>query len=100
MQENSIGMKQELFKRLILPFYLPLLSLIASIMVIISKDSYNYRKFQFFLFSVGTSIIIFSEVSVRYISVSNFLVLFFSCMPIIFFITFYLFILNKLKFLK
>ena len=98
--KNSYTMKQELFKRLVLPFYLPLLSLIASIMVINSKDSYNYRRFQFFLFFIGTSIIIFSEVSVRYTSMSNFLVLFFSCMPIIFFITFYLFLLNKLKFLK
>ena len=62
-EKNSKNMKQELFKRLILPFYLPLLSLIASIMVINSKDSYNYQKFQFFLFFIGTSIIIFSEVS-------------------------------------
>jgi lipopolysaccharide export system permease protein len=99
-EKNSKNMKQELFKRLILPLYLPLLSLIASIMVINSKDSYNYQKFQFFLFFIGTSIIIFSEVSVRYTSISNFLILFFSCMPIIFFITFYLFLLNKLKFLK
>jgi len=98
--KNSYTMKQELFKRLVLPFYLPLLALIASIMVINSKDSYNYRRFQFFLFFIGTSIIIFSEVSVRYTSVSNFLVLFFSCMPIIFFITFYLFLLNKLRFSK
>ena len=57
--KNSYTMKQELFKRLVLPFYLPLLSLIASIMVINSKDSYNYRRFQFVLFFIGTSIIIF-----------------------------------------
>jgi lipopolysaccharide export system permease protein len=99
-EESSKMMKQELFKRLLLPFYLPLLSLIASFIIINSKDSFNYRRFQFFLFFIGTSIIIFSEVSVRYTSMSNFLILFFSCMPIIFFITFYLFLLNKLRFLK
>ena len=94
------SIKQELFKRLILPFYIPLLSLIASIMIIKSKDSYNYQKFQFFLFFIGTSIIIFSEVSVRYSSINNSLAILFSAMPIIFFTIFYLLLINKLKFLK
>ena len=93
-------MKQELFKRLILPFYLPLLSLIATLMIIKSKDSFNYRKFQFLLFFTGTLMIIFSEVSVRYTSINNFLVMLFSIIPIIFFISFYIFLLNKLRFSK
>ena len=65
-EENSKSMKQELFKRIILPFYLPLLSLIATFIIIKSKDSYNYQKLQFLLFFIGTVIIIISEVSVRY----------------------------------
>ena len=99
-EENSKNMKQELFKRLILPFYLPLLSLIATLMIIKSKDSYDYQKFQFLLFIIGTAVIIISEVSVRYTSINNFLVFLFSAVPIIFFISFYLFLINKLKFLK
>jgi lipopolysaccharide export system permease protein len=99
-ENNSKSMKQELFKRLILPFYLPLLSLIATLMIIKSKDSFNYRKFQFLLFFTGTLMIIFSEVSVRYTSINNFLVMLFSIMPIIFFISFYIFLLNKLRFSK
>ena len=93
-------MKQELFKRLILPFYLPLLSLIATFIIIKSKDSYNYQRLQFLLFFIGTLIIVISEVSVRYTSINNFLIFLFSAIPIIFFISFYLLLLNKLKFLK
>jgi len=100
-KKNSKNMKQELFKRIILPFYLPLLSLIATFMIIKSKDSYNYHKFQFLLFFIGTATIIISEVSVRYTGINNFLVLlFFAAIPIIFFTIFYLFLLNKLKFVK
>ncbi len=99
-ENNSKNMKQELFKRFILPLYLPILALIATFMIIKSKDSYNYQRLQFLLFSIGTSIIIFSEISVRYTSINNLLVAIFSTMPIIFFITFYIFLSNKLKFLK
>jgi len=100
-KKNSKSMKQELFKRIILPFYLPLLSLIATFMIIKSKDNYNYYKFQFLLFFIGTAIIIISEVSVRYTGINNILVLlFFSAIPIIFFTIFYLFLLGKLKFVK
>jgi lipopolysaccharide export system permease protein len=98
-KKNSESMQQELFKRIILPFYLPLLSLIATFIIIKSKDSYNYQKFQFLLFFIGTAIIIISEVSVRYTDINNFsVVLFFAAVPIIFFTIFYLFLLNKLKF--
>jgi lipopolysaccharide export system permease protein len=97
-EENSKSMKQELFKRIILPFYLPLLSLIATFIIIKSKDSYNYQKLQFLLFFIGTVIIIISEVSVRYSSINNYLSILFSTIPIIFFIGFYYFLINQLKF--
>ena len=72
---------------------------IATFMIIKSKDSYNYHKFQFLLFFIGTATIIISEVSVRYTDINNFsVVLFFAAVPIIFFTIFYLFLLNKLKF--
>jgi len=99
--KNSKNMKQELFKRIILPFYLPLLSLIAAFVIIKSRDSYNYHKFQLLLLFIGIVIIIISEVSVRYTSINNISVLlFFASIPIIFFTIFYCFLLNKLKFLK
>ena len=99
-EENSKNMKQELFKRFVLPFYLPLLSLIATFIIIKSKDSYDYQKLQFLLFLVGTMVVVISEVSVRYSSINNFLSLLFSTIPIMFFIGFYFLLLNKLKFSK
>ena len=99
-EKNSKSMKQEIFKRIILPFYLPLLSLIASILIIKSKDSFNYQRFRFILFFIGTVVIIFSEISVRYTGIHDFLILLFSIMPIIVFTVFYFSLLKKLKFSK
>ena len=99
-EENAKNMNQELFKRFILPFYIPLLSLIATFLIIKSKDSYGYQNFQFLLFFTGTAIIIISEVTVRYTSINNLLIILFAFVPIIFFSSFYVFLNNKLKFSK
>ena len=98
--ENSKNMKQELFKRIIIPLYLPLLALIASFLIIRSKDHFNYQKFQLILFIIGTLIIIFSEVSVRYSSLNDKLSIIFFIIPIILLIISYSFLLTRLKILK
>jgi lipopolysaccharide export system permease protein len=98
--ENSKNMKQELFKRIIVPLYLPLLALIALYLIIKSKDHFNYQTFRFILFTVGTLTIIFSEISVRYSSLNDKLSILFFIIPIVLFSIFYLFLLTRLKFLK
>ena len=99
-ENNSKGMKQELFKRLIIPFYLPLISLIAAMLIMLSKDHYSYNTFRIILFLIGTLSIIFSEVSVRYSSISEMMTLTFMLVPVLLFIIAYTFLLNRLRILR
>ena len=97
-KKNSKNMKQELFKRIIIPLYLPLISLIATMLVIMSKDSYRYTNFKLFLFFTGITTIIFSEVSIRYSTINNFMTTIFFVVPLFLFLATYLILFNKLKY--
>ena len=98
-KKNSKNIKHELFKRIVIPFYLPLLSLIASILIARSKDHYNYNTFKVTLFFVGTLAIILSEMSVRYSHINYTFSLVFFLFPFFLFTTTYIFISNRLKIL-
>ena len=99
-EENSKSMKQELFKRIIIPFYLPLISLIAAMLIIQSKDHYSYNRFRIVLFILGTLSIIFSEISVRYSIISELTTVIFIIVPILLFILTYILLSNRLKILR
>ena len=58
---------KELFKRLISPFYLPVLILISLLLILTSKENLKYSKNKFFVFFLGFGIIILSESSLGYI---------------------------------
>ena len=88
---------QEVFKRLISPFYLLTLSLIACLIIIKSKDDYEYFKHKFGLFILGIITIIISEISIKYSSTSTIQNIHIYSLPILFLVTFYLYIKLKLK---
>ena len=95
-QENSFdSITEELFKRIIKPFFIPLIILISSLIIFSNKDSYKYSKFQYLLFSLGFFIIIISEISSRYLGNIKFET--FITFPIIIFIFSYLLLILKLK---
>ena len=88
---------QEITKRFISPFYLIVLSLIASLIIIKSKDEQKYGSYKFIIFILGVVTIIVSEISIKYSSV-NFLQNFYIyAIPILFFILIYLYFLISLK---
>ena len=65
--KNSNGVyKHEFFKRLYSPLYIPLLALISSLLILRSKENYNFQKFRNFIFILGISFIILSEITTRY----------------------------------
>ena len=64
--KNLDASYQEVFKRIILPFYLPILSLIACLIIIKSKDDYKFIKYKLLLFIFGVITIILSELSIKY----------------------------------
>ena len=81
------NIKQELLKRVYLPFYLPLLALIACFLILKSKDNHEYTNFKFKLFLIGIAFLIISEVSIRYAGSDNKFSLIFILVPIILFIS-------------
>jgi len=97
-QLDNIKMSfQEIFKRIILPFYLPVLTLIASLIIIKSKDDYEFFKYKFGLFILGVMTIIISEVSIRYSSSNILENIFFVSLPILLFFFIYIYFKVKLR---
>ncbi len=93
---------KELFKRFVVPLYLPLLILISSINLLITKESPNYFKFRFLIFLFGIMVIVISESSLGFIQNLFMNNLFLILLPIILFlilysVLFYKFKLNNIK---
>ena len=93
--KNIQNILKELYKRFIIPFYIPLLSLIPLILITSSKENSNYNKLRLITFLIGLGVIIFSETTIRLIS--NILVYDagMAIIPFIMILFFYLFLFNK-----
>ena len=72
IQSNLNNVIKELYKRFIIPFYIPSLMLIILFLILKSKENINYFRYRIFIFLFGFSIIITSEMSLRFIE-DNFL---------------------------
>jgi len=93
---------EELYKRFVIPFYIPILILISQLLIIKSKEDKNYSKYKFIIFLIGVMIIIFSETTLNKIN-SNFLEnmkLIFLPIMITLTLYFFYFYIFKLKFIK
>tara|TARA_A100001234_G_C12604234_1_gene376426 strand:- start:564 stop:1343 length:780 start_codon:yes stop_codon:yes gene_type:complete len=97
-ENNKINLLKELYKRLIVPFYIPVLMLIPYFLILSSKEKKNYSKLKIITFLIGVITIILSEGVIRFLSLEFFnnLLIFFT--PIMFFLFLYLMFLFKLKF--
>ncbi len=99
--KNSFLIKdiyEEIFKRTINPIYIIILSLISSLLIIKPKKTFSQKYFKFILFISGFLIILFSELSYKFISLTSLLEIIFILLPISFIILFYLTLLIKTKF--
>ena len=94
------NIKQELFKRIYLPLYLPLFALVACFLILKSKDNSEYTNFKFKLFLTGIVFLIISEVSIRYAGLNNKYNLIFILTPIILFLSLRTIFNNQLRFEK
>ncbi len=95
--ENIKNIFKEVYKRLIIPFYIPLLSLIVIILILSSKENPDYYKYKIFTFILGLFFIIFSETTIRLISEDLSKNIFIIILPYINFLILYLFIFKNLK---
>ncbi len=89
---------EEIFKRSINPIYIIILSLVSSLLILKPKISYFQNYFKSFLFIIGFIIIIFSELSYKFITSQVSIEIVFILLPIISILIFYTYILIKSKF--
>ena len=97
-QQNIEGINKEMYKRLFMPLYIFLIGIISSALILKSKNNKNYNFFKLIIFLVGFAAIVFSEVSVQFISLNIINNLFLTLSPIIISLVFYIFIKINLKF--
>ena len=91
------NLTQEIYKRTVLPFYVPILCIIASLVVLKSSNSDRFKNFKLKIFFSGIIIIIFSQISINTVSISIPTAIITLCVPFILLSISYLFFLNKNK---
>ena len=95
--QNIKNIFKEFYKRFVIPFYIPILTLIPFLLITSSKENSKYQKLRLFTFLTGLIIIIFSETTIRFISktfLHNFSL---TVIPLILFISLYFFLFYKFK---
>ena len=70
--DNIDNILKELYKRIIIPLYIPVLILISLLLIFKSKENINYPRYRILIFLVGFVTIILSEMTIRLIN-ENFL---------------------------
>ena len=96
-ENNKLNMLKELYKRLLVPFYIPILMLVPYLLILSSKEKTNYSKLKLITFTMGVIIIIFSEGIIRFVSKELIDNLFIFLAPLIIFLILYFIFLFKLN---
>ncbi len=89
-KDSNKNVSQELYKRIYLPMYIPLICLIASLLIFTSKENIHYNKYKLSIFIFGFILIFSSEISIKYIGINFLLDKFLFFFPIILFFISYL----------
>ena len=98
-EKNKLkNINQELYKRFIKPIYLPILTLICCFLFTFSKEQMNYTFKTIKVFLSIFSILVVSEILLRYIEASNIYFLLLISVPLIIYFTIYIFLINKVKY--
>ena len=93
--KNKIS--QELFSRIFKPFYIPLLALIGSLLLIKSKNSQGFSNYKFKIFALGVVTISLSEITTKFYSANfneSFLIF---IVPFIIFLILYLYLKKQFR---
>jgi len=95
--KNLDNIIAELYKRLIVPLYIPSLMLVSLLLIIHSKERIDYSKYRISIFLIGFFIIILSESTLRFVNKSfenNFIII---LIPIFLIIILYGYFLMKFR---
>ena len=96
-KDNIDNIIKELYKRIIIPLYIPVLILISLLLLLKSKENINYPRYRILIFLIGFGAIIISEMTIRLINVDFIKNLKFFIIPIILVISLYLNYLIKFR---
>ncbi len=96
--ENINNLIKEVYKRIFVPFYIPVLMLVALLLIIKSKESTNFFVRRIYIFSLGFFVIIFSETSLRMLDNEIFQNIKIVIIPFILIIILYLIFFNSFNF--
>ena len=96
---NSIEdeIDQELFKRFYKPLYIPLIAIMCCFLIIVPKNNIAYKKNRKIIFLLTFLIIVLSEASLRYSTISNLATFFYLIAPWLSFFIIYIIFYNKAK---
>ncbi len=97
-KKNLHNIYKEIYKRFLIPVYIPLLVLIPFLLILSSKENLNYSKLKTITFLTGLFFIIFSETTIKLISSGYLENIMISLMPFIFLILLYLIFFKKTNF--
>ena len=92
------SLSEELYKRLILPFYTLIISLIAASLIIEPKSKYFNKFHKINIFLIGSLIIILSQISLKFFLLSVGMVYTILILPLILVIFYYFLLLIFTKF--
>jgi len=98
--DNIDNILKELYKRMIIPLYIPVLILISLLLIFKSKENTNYPRYRVLIFLIGLSTIIISEMTIRLINEDIFNNIKFFIIPIILIVSLYLIYFFKFKFAR
>tara|TARA_X000001036_G_scaffold438051_1_gene484887 strand:- start:1028 stop:2161 length:1134 start_codon:yes stop_codon:yes gene_type:complete len=87
--------KTVLNRRFVLPFYIPIISLICSFLIIKTKKKKNYFFNKYSVFSLSFLILLYAELIVRYTGIFKIVNIFFIISPLILMPIFYLLLIYK-----
>ena len=96
--KNLKNIYRELYKRFIIPFYIPLLILVPFLLTISSKVNINYNRFKVATFFLGLFFIIFSETTIKIISQTILKNFFITLIPFLLILILYLVFFSKNNF--
>ena len=92
--------KQEIFKRIFKPFYIPLVAIICCLVLFLSKENINFKKKRFYIFLFSFLVLTYSELLLKYSGKSIIGFSLFFIVPIILFLIIYFYSTLKTKFKK
>jgi lipopolysaccharide export system permease protein len=95
---NSNNIFKEAYKRVVIPFYILVLTLVSLFLITLSKENSKYARLKIITFSIGVFFIIFSETTIRLISDSLIRNIFISFLPILFISILYLIFFKKFNY--